>query len=463
MTLDFAAVLNGTKARVFDGDGHAVPLAAADLERSIGQVRIDSRQIRPGDLFVALPGEKTDGHNFARDAADRGASAVLAERVTDAPIPHFLVPDALVALQNLARFWRDRYDVPVIGITGSIGKTTTKELTAEILGRDALRTEGNLNTEFGVPLTLLNLESRHTAAVIEMGMYVPGDIALLAGIARPKVGVVTNVAPIHLERVGSIERIARGKSELIHALPPDGKAILNADNPWTRAMAISSGTAPALLFGAATDADFCAGDIVSHGLDGVSFAVAAEGDRHHFRTTVPGKHTVPAFLAAIAVARHLGREWPEIIDAVAAAQLGNRQRIIHIGNSLIIDDSYNAAPMSMNAALELLHAAPGRKIAILGDMLELGKEEETAHRQVGTFVAGVAEWLILRGTRCRWIAEEAARAGMPLDRIVSTENNEKAIQAVRSIVDDESAWALLVKGSRDMQLTDLVPALEAIL
>jgi UDP-N-acetylmuramoyl-tripeptide--D-alanyl-D-alanine ligase len=297
-------------------------------------------------------------------------------------------------------------------------------------------------------------------------MYVPGDIGLLASIAQPRIGIVTNVAPIHLERVGSIERIAHAKSELVAALPPDGLAILNGDNPWTRAMATVSGISRSLLVGLAEDCEYRAVDVRGHGLDGVSFVLRAEGQETPIRTRVPGVHTVHAFLAAAAVARALGMSWDELRAAAEMVNLDARQRILRGADGmLIIDDSYNAAPMSVSAALELLRESPGTRIAVLGDMLELGPEEEASHREVGERAALVADWLVARGERSVWIADEAERRGMPPERVRRVPDNEAAVAAVREILAGwangtaTGEWSVLVKGSRGMRMEEVVNGL----
>ncbi|MBV9280894.1 MAG: UDP-N-acetylmuramoyl-tripeptide--D-alanyl-D-alanine ligase, partial [Chloroflexi bacterium] len=331
MTLDVATVVAATGAQVLeigaDGRVEAVALSPADLERPIATVSIDSRAVTPGSLFVALQGERVDGHRFVPDALRAGACACLVAAALAGPLPAasraagrrylFVVPDPLPALQQLAAYWRRRHEVEVVGITGSIGKTTTKEIVASLLAArwPVLRSQANLNTEIGLPLMLLRLGPEHRLAVLEMGMYAPGDIALLAEIARPRVGLVTNVAPIHLERMRSIERIARAKSELIAALPPDGLAVLNGDDPWTRAMALTSGLAASLLVGFARDCAYRAGQVTPRGLEGVSFTLEAEGRKLPFRTQVAGVHTLHAFLMAAAVGRARGMTWEEIREA----------------------------------------------------------------------------------------------------------------------------------------------------
>lgn len=473
MRFDLAFVLRATGAtacRLEAGTLRQGALSPADLIRPVSEVTIDSRSVAPDSLFVALPGERVDGHDFVPQALTAGALACLVTRLPEAvtlPDPRYLldVPDTLTALQRLASCRRQESDAEVVGITGSIGKTTTKEILSAILATEfpVLKSDANLNTEIGLPLMLLRLRPEHRVAVLEMGMYVPGDIGLLARVARPRIGVVTNVAPIHLERAGSIERIARGKSELVTELPADGLAVLNGDNVWTRAMASTSGLARSVLFGLSDDCEYRALEVRARGLEGVSFTLEAEGRRLLMRTSVPGTHTVSAYLAAIAVARELGMSWGQISDAVEAVRLDTRQRIIKKDDVVIIDDSYNAAPMSVNAALELLRESPGSKIAVLGDMLELGPEEEAAHRAVGQRAAGIADWLVARGPRSNWIADEAARRGMLPERVRHVPDNASAVAVVGEIVREPSAqgWAILVKGSRGMRMEEVVSSLES--
>lgn len=498
MTLDIATVIRATDADVLRRHSSIEPclglLSPADLSRELSAVTIDSRTVTPGALFVALPGEQADGHQFVGAALAGGARAALVARGADraaladalrsaGPGDRYLllVADPLTALQRLAADWRERHNASVVGITGSIGKTTTKELVAGVLATKwpVLRNKANFNTEIGLPLTLLGLRPEHRAAVLEMGMYARGDISLLARIARPDIGIVTNVAPIHLERLGTIARIARAKSELPAALGSDALAILNGDDEWTRAMALSSTIARVLTVGEAPDCDVRAEGVTSHGLDGISFVLRAEGETIPIRTTVPGTHLVHAWLVACTVARHLGMTWDEIATAMADVRLESRQRILQHGDLMVIDDAYNAAPQSMRAALDLLAQAPGTRVAVLGDMLELGPEEESAHREVGAYAAGIAEWLVTRGERARWIAQGATEAGLAPDRIISVGDNLEAVEAVRRIAarapvtvvatngprmqrsTGDGMCAVLVKGSRGMRMEEVVEGLTA--
>ena len=501
MTLQVATVLRATDARVvrFTPGGELVEgsLSPADLQQAFGSVTVDSRTAGPDALFVALRGERVDGHDYVDQALEAGARGFIVARIPVGAgcIPptartrsrtafFFVAPDPLTALQRLAAHWRQQHGAEVIGITGSIGKTTAKEIVAQVLSAKlpVLKSEANLNTEIGLPLMLLRLTPSHRAAVLEMGMYAPGDVARLARIARPQLGVVTNVAPIHLERMHAIDRIARAKSELVAALPPTGLAILNGDDPWTRAMAQASGVAPAVLVGISPDCDFRAVELRAHGLEGLSFTLRADGRRIEMRTRIPGTHTLHACLAAAAIGRSLAMTWEEIQASLEQARLDERQRLLYGPESmLIIDDSYNAAPLSVQAALELLSSAPGTKIAVLGDMLELGPVEERAHRQVGECAAKVADWLVLRGPRSAWIAESARQRGFPASRVLQAETNAEAVEVVRTIVSSEPGaseakrartmqsanvepgqaveWSVLVKGSRGLRMEEVVQGL----
>ena len=439
----------------------------------ITQVVIDSRQAVPGCLFVGLKGEQADGCAFAGDAIAKGAVAVLvsrapsegvqtwsADRQADsicAPVA-IVVPDTLLALQQLAAFWRERFAVRAIGITGSIGKTVTKEVTAAMLSKRyrTLKSEGNLNNEIGLPLTLLQLTPQTECAVLEMGMYALGEIARLAEIARPVTGVVTNVGPVHLERLGTMERIAQAKGELVQALPKDGTAILNWDDPMVRDMARLT-QARVLAYGLTPDCDLYATDIESHGLEGIHFGLHYRGDILHARAALLGTHSVHTALAATAVALTEGLTWQEIMEGLmnVSAQL----RLIAapaIRGALLLDDTYNANPASTIAALNLLAELKGRRVAVLGDMLELGDYEDEGHRKVARRAIEVADKLVTVGKRGRIIGEEALACRMPPENVSIVLTNEEAIQVLREWIQADDV--VLVKGSRGMHMEDIIQA-----
>jgi UDP-N-acetylmuramoyl-tripeptide--D-alanyl-D-alanine ligase len=375
---------------------------------------VDSRKARRGDIFVALPGEHADGHDFVSDAADRGATGAIVERQVDVDLAQYVVPSALTALQSIARERRaSRPRLKVVGVTGSVGKTTTKELTAAVLAtrHPLLKNEGNLNSEIGLPLVLLELTKRHRRAVLEMGMWAPGEIALLCEIAQPDVGIITNVGPSHLERMGTIEAIVDAKAELVEALPEDGTAILNIDDPRVAAMAART-NANVITYGMSLKADVRAIDAESHGLTGVRFTLLHGDERAAVYSRLPGRAMVHNALAAAAAGIVEGIDLQDIAAALSEAQIPTRLTA-HRGpnGSTIIDDTYNASPASMRAALELLGEVPGRKIAVLGDMRELGSAEREGHVEVGRYAAEVADTIYCVGELGRWIGDAAIQAG----------------------------------------------------
>ncbi len=435
-------------------------------------VVIDSRQVTPGALFVALKGQKHDGHAFVAHTLAEGAAGALVERIpndcawafdpdAEGP-PLIVVPSTQGALEAMARYEMDRHpDLEVIGITGSLGKTTTKEVVAGVLSRKrrVLKSEGNLNSEIGLPVTLLNgLSSHHEIAVLEMGMYQQGDVRLLANLARPRIGVVTTVLPVHLERLGTIERIRQAKQELVEELPPTGVAVLNADDARVLQMAAAT-RARVVTYGVAPSADVRAEDIDSQGLQGVEFELEHGGRRRHVRLPLLGAHSVHAALAAAAVALEEGFDLSEAAEALHELTPTLRLLIVDgINGSRVVDDSYNASPESVLAALNLLRELPGRrKIAVLGDMLELGSEEEPGHRRVGNRAALVLDLLITYGERARIIADEARSAGLGAERVIHAQSLDEIVELLKKRLrpgDD-----VLVKGSRAMGLDAVARAI----
>lgn len=457
------------------------PYRAAGNEPEVRAVGIDSREVQQGDVFVAFRGEQHDGHDYVSEAFDRGAIAALVERPAaagvatidlrnaedvaglsgeTAPAPlQVVVDDTMSALQNWARDWRGRFDLTVTGITGSVGKTTTKELTYAVLSQrfPTLKSEGNYNNEIGLPLTLLKLRGEHEQAVLEMGMYAIGEIALLCDIARPSIGVVTIIGPVHMSRLGTLEAIVAAKQELVEALPPDGVAILNHDEPLVKGMARHT-QARVFTYGLDPQADLWADEIVSMGLGGVRFTLHYERETMRIHVPLLGRHSVHTALRATAVGLATGMRWEEIADGLQdeRAQL---RLVTATGphGSLILDDTYNASPESVIAALNLLKDLDGRRVAVLGDMLELGPAEERSHRLVGRRVKGVAHILVTVGARGRLIAEEALLDGMDAGRVYSVDKAQEALPLLRSLI--EAQDVILVKGSRAVELDQIVAAL----
>ncbi len=454
----------------------------AGASLAISEASIDSRQVIPAGLFVALPGERVDGHDFIGQAFQGGAALALVQRdlspefrVADLrpgyydpaaklPEPPFClrVDDPLQALQDIARFWRRKLNVRVIGVTGSVGKSTTKELIAEVLGQRfrTLKNPGNLNNEIGLPLTLLRLGPGHERAVLEMGFYVPGEISFLCELAQPAVGVVTNIGTVHAERAGSQEAIARGKSELVQALPPapDGVAILNFDDPLVRSMAEKT-NAQVFYYGLGPQSDLWADNVESLGLEGIRFNLHFHKESLFLQAPLIGRHSVHTVLRAAAVGLVEGLTWQEIEDGLQSGQSQLRLVAVHTREgALVLDDTYNASPESTLAALNLLGEMDGRKVAVLGDMLELGPYEKQGHVMVGARAAEVCSILVAVGERGRIIAEAALQAGMKSPTVSWVAEVPQAIEVLKSF--SGAGDVILVKGSHGMRMDRIVSALE---
>ena len=446
----------------------------------ITEAAIDSRQVIPGSLFVAIPGERADGHGFLVEAFKRGASFALIQQDVDASfrtldlraglqtdsIPDLTLPlclrvdNTVTALQQIARFWRRQLDIRVIGITGSVGKSTTKEMIAEVLSQRyrTLKSPGNLNNEIGLPLSILKLSSGYQRAVLEMGFYVPGEIAFLCDIALPQVGVVTNIGTVHAERAGSQEAIAQGKSELVQALPEDGVAILNFDDPWVRKMEEKT-RAQVFFYGLSSESDLWADNVEGQGLEGIRFRLHYKRETLHVRVPLIGRHSVHTALRATAVGLVEGLTWQEIFDGL---NQGHTQlRLVAVRSktgALLLDDTYNASPESMLAALNLLDELDGRKIAVLGDMLELGQYERQGHEMVGLRAAQVADTLLTLGMRAHVIAEAARRSGMRRSSILEFDELEPIIDWLNENLAKNDS--VLIKGSHGLRMDRIVNILE---
>lgn len=448
----------------------------------VSDVGVDSRTMIPGGLFVAVPGAEEDGHDYLGDAFEQGASFAFIQRqvpeeytvldlrpgqdhtFADPGDPPFClrVEDTIKALQDVARFWRRKLNVRVIGITGSVGKSTTKEITASVLKQRhrTLKNPGNLNNEIGLPMTLWRMSHGHDRAVLEMGFYVPGEIKFLCEIARPSVGVVTNIGTVHAERAGSIEDIARGKAELVEALPPapEGVAVLNYDDERVAEMAQKT-EARVFYYGLNPEADLWADRVEGLGLEGIRFRLHYREETLHIRVPLIGRHSVHTALRAAAVGLVEGLSWQEIISGLRTGQTQLRLMAVKAkSGAMLLDDTYNASPQSMLAALNLLEEMSGRKIAVLGDMLELGPYEQQGHEKVGIRAAEVADSLVTVGELARIIARAAQRAGMPEDRVAVLDDNQAAIDHLERVLDEDDV--VMVKGSHSMGMDRIVAALE---
>jgi len=435
-----------------------------DADRPIRGAAVDSRRIVPGNLFVALPGERTDGHEHLAEAVANGAAAVLVSR-PGLPaeglgsVSVIRVGRPLDALGAIAAGWRARFEPLTVGITGSIAKTSTKEAVADVLAVRfrTLRSGGNENNEIGLPLTVLRLERADQALVLEMGMYVGGEIADLARIARPQVGVVTAVQPVHLSRIGTIEAIEQAKGELVEALPASGTAILNADDERVARMAART-AARVLTYGFGPGAEVTADSIQSAGADGMRFTLRTAAGRQPVALPGLGRHAVHNALAAAAVGSVAGLELDEIAEGLAVPPpAAHRGDLIRLGDVTILDDSYNAAPASVRAALAVLAGLPGRRVAVLGEMLELGDGHEAGHLDVGRRAAQVAELLVVVGAGAEPIGRGAREAGMATGRVIEVADRQAALEALLPRL--APGDVILVKASRGIALDRLIDEL----
>ena len=445
-------LLTATGGRVIQGTPRAD-------ERFVGGA-FDSRIVQPGEVFFALRDQR-DGHEFVADAFARGARAAVVERAVDAPDNALLVEvsQPLHALRRLAEVLRDAHPIPAVGITGNVGKTTTKEAAAAALGARyrVLRTAASFNNEIGVPLTFLRIEPTHEVAVIELGFYVPGEIADLCQLVRPRIGIITEIPaiPVHFARTPSVEAIAAGKAELIASLPNDGLALLNADSPRVRSLA-SRTRARVVFFGESQDAELRATDVRAEGLVGLRFTAQYEGERVSVAVPIPGRQLVPAALAALGAAHALGVPLAEATVALQTLeQPAHRMEVRRGPGVTVIDDSYNASPAAARAALAVLRDVKGRRIAVLGDMLELGSFSADAHDALGRDAARSTDILIGIGELAR-TAVDAARAAGLAEAYWASEPGE-ALVLLRRV--QQPGDTILVKGSHSLALDRLADTL----
>ncbi len=445
-------LLAATGGRVIQGTPRA-------QERFVGGA-FDSRIVQPGEVFFALS-DKRDGHEFVADAFARGARAAVVERAVEAPDDALLVEvsQPLHALRRLAEVLRDAHPIPAVGITGNVGKTTTKETTAAALGARyrVLRTAASFNNEIGVPLTFLRLEPTHEVAVIELGFYVPGEIADLCRLVRPRIGIITEIPaiPVHFARTPSVEAIAAGKAELIASLPDDGIALLNADSPRVRALA-SRTRARVVLFGESEDAQLRATDVRAEALAGLRFTALYEDERVAVALPIPGRQLVPAALAALGAAHALDVPLAEAAVALQTLEQPAHRMEVRRGSGVtVIDDSYNASPAAVEAAFAVLRDVKGRRIAVLGDMLELGSYSADAHDAAGRDAARSTDILIGIGELARTAVEAARAAG--LSEAYWASGPGEALVMLRRV--QQPGDTILVKGSHSLALDRLADAL----
>jgi UDP-N-acetylmuramoyl-tripeptide--D-alanyl-D-alanine ligase len=449
----------GIVAEVMRARGYQVFEGA---ERDVLGGAADSRKVQPGDLFTAFPGENEDGNVFVQAALRAGASAVICTRVPDGEWPAATVvvaPDATQAVGELAHAWRTACNPRVVGITGTVGKTTAKEFTAGLLSHrfKTHRSVGNFNSREGLPLALMSLRRDHEVSVLEVAMDSRGEIADLAAIAEPGVGVVLNIGLTHVSKLGSIEAIAEEKLSLVRGLPRAATAVLNADA--SRVVAVVPELAcQVITFGEAETATLRRGPVLDRGLAGTSFDVQYGETTERVNSPLPGAHTVPAVLTAMAAGITLGMNLRGAASAAERTEIEGRARIATLSSgATLIDDRYNSSPASLAGALRMLGGLPGRRIALLGRMAELGAFEEAEHRAAGEIAAANCDILVCSGETCRALADAAIAAGHADVRWFPTKQEAAACIAGLLREDD----TVLVKASRGEAFETILPQLEA--
>jgi UDP-N-acetylmuramoyl-tripeptide--D-alanyl-D-alanine ligase len=435
-----------------------------ETDFQIDSVSTDTRQLKVGDLFIALIGENFDAHDFLEQAFAQGAKAAIVEtgRDYDLEQPLIEVEDTTRALQDLANYYLQQFSIPVIAVTGSTGKTTTKDLIAAVVGQryKTLKTEGNFNNQIGLPLTLLELDSSYQAVVLEMGMRGLGQIARLAEIAQPDIGVITNVGLTHIELLGTVEKIAEAKSELVQSLPSAGLAVLNSDDRRVKEMTDKT-IARTIYYGLEEEADLQGVQVETLADDRVRFELVQAEENLEIILGMPGEYNVYNALAAIAVGLELDLDLEEISSGLATASLTEkRNQIITTDLGLkIINDTYNANPTSVAAGINTLaKIADGRTIAVLGDMLELGDIAKGEHYRVGSLVVEYEiDYLITIGELATEIAAGAADKNNGQTTIFAYQDKLAAITKLKEII--ASKDTILVKASRGMELEEVVESI----
>ena len=423
-------------------------------------VTTDSRKVSKNNLFIPLVGEKFDGHDYIEQCFRTGAAVCLTEK----SIPQLegctaiLVKDTAKALRDLATWHRNKYKIPVVGITGSVGKTSTKDIIACVLAKqyEVLKTQGNFNNEIGLPLTLLNLDETHELAVIEMGMSGFGEISRLTAIAQPQIAVITNIGVSHIEKLGSQQGILKAKLEILEGLTPGGLVVLNGDDPLLKDLN-GKLNFKTVFYGMNSDFDYTAENYESLGEAGTRFDIKVENQIYKVAIPVPGIHNVYNALAAIAVGIEMKIPMSIITEGIAEYSPGNmRQNIINYNGIKIINDAYNASPQSMQAAINVLEelCTKTRGIAILGDMLEMGDMAKELHYSVGNFIKDKKiDYLITVGMNSKNIMQAVADSGNKKIELQHFDNNDEALKYTLGIIRKEDF--ILIKGSRGMKMEQI--------
>jgi UDP-N-acetylmuramoyl-tripeptide--D-alanyl-D-alanine ligase len=459
--LSVDTVLKATGGELFQGE----------KEISFQRISTDSRTVGKGDLFVALKGDRFDGHLYALEALDKGAEGVLVEEDRVGEIRWngyreravIMVKESLHALGDLARERRRAFRTPVVALTGSNGKTTTKEMIAACLETafPILKTQGNLNNLIGLPLTLFHLTEKERVVVLEMGMNVPGEVRRLTEIAEPDIGLITNIERVHLEGMGSLERLKQEKGELFRGMRRDGTILVNQDDSRVVDLA-KEYPGHKITLGVEHPADVMAKEIRLRGVEGTSFVLVMEGEETEINLRLLGRHFVPNALFAVAVASLFGIEIKKAKEALEACRhVPMRMEIVELGGGkTLINDAYNANPISMERALETLAEVKGkgRAIAVLGDMLELGDYAAEAHQQLGKRVGELSiDLLFTFGEWAPVVSATAVRYGLPMEKTKVVQHHAEAISILQEVMTNGD-WAL-IKGSRGMAMEKIVTGL----
>ena len=431
---------------------------------------IDSRQVEPGYLYIPIRGERVDGHRFIPDVFEKGALAVLSEEPLENPAgPYIQVDSSEQALKDIAEFYRSTLGIKIIGITGSVGKTSTKEMISAVLSQkyNVLKTEGNFNNEIGLPLTILRIRREHEVAVVEMGISEFGEMHRIAKVAKPDICVMTNIGQCHLENLIDRDGVLRAKSEIFDFLKPDGHIVLNGNDDKLITVQEVKGVKPVFYYvedGTAQQADLpyeiTADAIENKGLRGLNANLHFPEEVCQIHEPIPGVHNVYNACAAACVGRIMGLTNEEICEGIAHAKtIAGRTNLITLGDVLVIDDCYNANPVSMKASLDVLAQAEGRKIAVLGDMGELGENERELHYEVGKYAANTGVDILFC---CGSLSEELAKgAQRGHTKVMYFAEREKLTQTLLNFVG--AGDTVLVKASHFMEFPKIVKALEEAL
>ena len=431
-------------------------------DEEIDNVCIDSRKLKADDMFFAIIGERFDGHSFLDEAVNKGAKALIVDRSIKAypKVSIIRVKDTTEALQNLAHYNRMRYDnLKIIGVTGSVGKTTTKDMISWVLKQkyNVLKSQGNFNNHYGLPLSLLSLKGDEDFAVLEMAMSNIGEISRLAEIARPEIGVVTNVGPAHLKNLDNVANVAEAKKELIEGLPENGLAILNYDNEYVRKMNTAFKGKEVIYYGLDSSADIYANEIFTDEKNkNINFTVNYKNKKMKITLNKPGRHNIYNALAAIALARKLNIEWDIIKESFTNLNFSSLRLDIKEGKDFnVINDTYNANPLSMKAAIDvLMDIHQERTIAVLGDMLELGPQKEEAHFEVGRYLAENGVDILITVGELAEIIANGAEEIMKKNKIFKVKSNQEAYKLLKELLNKGDC--ILVKGSRKMKMEEIV-------